>query len=79
MPSSRKIRGEVLAVRAGGMRGIVAWGPDRAAAIQVMRDEGVLGMRSGERSIRFRPALNLTQEQADEGLAALETAFKSLL
>ncbi|MDH3255938.1 MAG: L-lysine 6-transaminase [Acidobacteriota bacterium] len=50
----------------------------REAAVQAMREGGVLGMRSGDRSIRFRPPLNLTTGQAEEGLTTLESVFKTM-
>ncbi len=31
-------------------------------------DEGVLALKSGERAIRFRPALDITKEVADEAI-----------
>jgi len=31
-------------------------------------DEGVLALKSGEKAIRFRPALDLTKEVADEAI-----------
>ena len=50
----------------------------REKAVQLMRQGGVLGMRSGDRSLRFRPPLDLTPEGADEGLSTLETVFRSM-
>jgi L-lysine 6-transaminase len=55
--------------------------PDKATrerAVKAMRDGGVLGLRSGERSIRFRPPLSLTIEEADAGLDTLTSVFKAL-
>jgi L-lysine 6-transaminase len=52
--------------------------PDAATRDRVrfkMRDEGVLGMPSGTRSIRFRPPLNLTAEEANEGLSRVRKAL----
>lgn len=38
-------------------------------------DEGVLVLNCGERSIRFRPALNLTPEEAKKGVAMIDKAI----
>ena len=43
----------------------------RERIVNSMVDAGVLGLRSGDRSIRFRPPLNLTRDQADEGMRRL--------
>ena len=40
-----------------------------------MIDEGVLGLASGDRGVRFRPPLNLSHEVADEGLERVRTAL----
>jgi L-lysine 6-transaminase len=50
----------------------------RERAVKAMRQGGVLGLRSGERSLRFRPPLNLTTGQADEGLGTLTSVFRTL-
>lgn len=55
--------------------------PDGAArdqALKAMREAGVLALGCGERSIRFRPALNLSEDEVDEGLARLTDALKRL-
>jgi L-lysine 6-transaminase len=52
--------------------------PTRAArddAIERLRDEHVLALGCGERSIRFRPALNVTSAELSVGLAALDRAL----
>jgi L-lysine 6-transaminase len=41
-------------------------------------EAGCLLLTCGERSIRFRPPLNLTQAEADAGLSMIRTALKSL-
>jgi L-lysine 6-transaminase len=41
---------------------------ERDRALRRMHEGGVLALPSGERSIRFRPALTLTAEEADEAL-----------
>ena len=53
--------------------------PDDATRERVlnhMYDEGVLGLRSGSRAIRFRPPVSLTSAEADEGLMRLESALQ---
>ncbi|MDH3404170.1 MAG: L-lysine 6-transaminase [Acidobacteriota bacterium] len=47
----------------------------RRRTLLAMLEAGVLGLRSGARSLRFRPALTLTAEEAAEGLARLESAL----
>jgi L-lysine 6-transaminase len=51
----------------------------RSAARVKMRDEGVLAMPSGVRSIRFRPPVSLTREEAVEGLARVRRALEAQL
>jgi L-lysine 6-transaminase len=51
----------------------------RRQTIRTMADAGVLGLPSGKRSIRFRPPLTLTAEEAAEGLARLEEALTTCL
>jgi L-lysine 6-transaminase len=56
--------------------------PDTATRDSVrlkMREEGVMGMPSGTRSIRFRPPLNLTADEAREGLSRVRRALLSYL
>ncbi len=50
----------------------------RQAAFKAMRAADVLGLTSGERSIRFRPALTLTTETVDEALRRIEQALAPL-
>ena len=53
--------------------------PDEATRERVLNqmfDEGVLGLRSGHRAIRFRPPLSLGFGEADEGLLRLESALQ---
>ncbi len=54
-------------------------GETRKLAVREMRQNNVLGMVSGERSVRFRPALNLTIEEADEALHRTERALATVL
>ncbi len=51
----------------------------RRAALQRMRTAGVLALPSGPRAIRFRPALNLTAEEADEALRRTGQAVEAVL
>ncbi len=56
--------------------------PDREARDRLrlaMLDHGVLGLASGRRSVRFRPAVSLTREEADAGLDRLRSALQSVL
>ena len=50
-------------------------GETREQLIATMVESGVMGLRSGGRSIRFRPSLSLTREHADEGLELLSKAL----
>ena len=53
--------------------------PDQATRERVLNqmfDEGVLGLRSGQRAIRFRPPVSLVFSEADEGLLRLESALR---
>ncbi|MDN5790433.1 MAG: L-lysine 6-transaminase [Micrococcales bacterium] len=54
-------------------------GEARDTALRRLRDEGrVLALASGERAIRFRPALSVTQEDLGFGLAAIDRVVSSL-
>ena len=44
---------------------------ERDRIVRLLYDEHILILKCGERSIRFRPALNITEEQIDEGIAAI--------
>lgn len=50
----------------------------RAKFRELCFDDGLLILPCGERSIRFRPALNITREQLNEGLNIIEKALKTL-
>ncbi len=55
--------------------------PDRATRerlLEAMVEADVLGLRSGERAIRFRPALSLAADEAREGLERLGRALRKL-
>jgi L-lysine 6-transaminase len=49
----------------------------RDRAIQRMQDDGLLALPCGTRSVRFRPPLVLTANEADEGLERTEKALRS--
>jgi len=51
----------------------------RGRALKALNDHDVLGLASGHRAIRFRPALNLTAEDADEGLRRIARALRAVL
>ncbi|MDN5798050.1 MAG: L-lysine 6-transaminase [Intrasporangium sp.] len=54
-------------------------GEVRDVALRRLRDEGrVLALASGDRAIRFRPALNVTQDDLEFGLAAIERVVASI-
>ncbi len=47
-------------------------GPARDRAVRLLREEHVLVLPCGERSVRFRPALDVTERELEFGLAALD-------
>jgi L-lysine 6-transaminase len=52
--------------------------PDAATRSRVLakaRENGLLIVGCGERSIRFRPPLNLARAEVDEGIALLDRAL----
>lgn len=53
-------------------------GDMRKDAIQKIFEKGVIVLGSGEKSIRFRPSLNIKEEHIDEGLAVIEAVVKDL-
>ncbi|HUO85607.1 MAG TPA: L-lysine 6-transaminase [Thermoanaerobaculia bacterium] len=53
-------------------------GEIRDKAIQVMEDNDLLVLSSGHRSIRFRPHLNLTPEEAKEGISRIRKSIQKL-
>lgn len=73
--------GKVTNARGRGM--FVAFdlpdGDTRKAALAALNDANVLGLASGARAIRFRPALTLTADDADEGVRRVEKALAGLL
>jgi L-lysine 6-transaminase len=50
----------------------------RDAAQRLLREEHVLVLACGERSIRFRPALNVSKPELEFGLAALDRTLTTL-
>jgi acetylornithine/N-succinyldiaminopimelate aminotransferase len=56
-------------------------GNEKSAAIQMvnrLHDAGVLSIPSGTQKLRLLPPLNLTQGQAEEGIAVIRSVVKSL-
>ncbi len=53
-------------------------GVTRDRAIQLIAEEGVLMLGSGERAIRFRPHLNVSRDELDFGLEKIGAALKRL-
>lgn len=53
-------------------------GDMRKNAILKVLDKGVILLGSGEKSMRFRPALNITKEHIDEGIAVIDSVIKEL-
>jgi L-lysine 6-transaminase len=41
-------------------------------------EKGVIMLGSGVRSVRFRPALNMTRAEVDEGITRVRAALKTL-
>jgi L-lysine 6-transaminase len=50
----------------------------RDTALRLLRDERVIMLPCGERSIRFRPALDVTETDLEFGLNALDRVFAAL-
>ena len=53
-------------------------GEQRDTAIKAMMMQDVMVLSSGHQSIRFRPALNLSMDEAAEGIRRMEKALKEL-
>ena len=51
----------------------------RNRALKALSNQDVLGLSSGHRAIRFRPALLLSEADADEGVRRVERALGGLL
>lgn len=77
----RAFAGKVTNARGRGM--FVAFdlpdGDTRKAALAALNEANVLGLASGHRAIRFRPALILSADEADEGVRRVEKALRGLL
>jgi L-lysine 6-transaminase len=54
-------------------------GDSRGKVIKAARENGLIIAGCGDRSIRFRPALNLTKAEVDEGMTILDETVKSTL
>jgi L-lysine 6-transaminase len=65
-------------VRGGGLMAAfdLPSGDVRDAAIKAMMQNDVMVLASGHQSIRFRPPLNLSSEEAAEGIRRMEKALK---
>jgi L-lysine 6-transaminase len=53
-------------------------GPARDTAVRLLREEHVIVLPCGEQTIRFRPALDVTEQELTFGLAALDRVLASL-
>jgi L-lysine 6-transaminase len=77
----REFRGQVTNARGRGM--FLAFDlpstEERGRALKALNEHDVLGLASGHRAIRFRPAVNLTAEDADEGLRRIARALSTVL
>ena len=51
---------------------------DLAAAIDDL-DNGLLMVGSGQHSMRFRPPLNISQEEIDQGIEIIERSLRQVL
>jgi L-lysine 6-transaminase len=49
----------------------------RDRALSACLENGLIGLASGASAIRFRPALNLSREEADEGVRKLRRALSA--
>ena len=54
-------------------------GPTRDKALNAMEENELLALSSGHNSIRFRPALNLTPDEAVEGLRRIEKSVRQVV
>ncbi len=54
-------------------------GETRDSTLKAMLETDVLGLASGDRAIRFRPNLALTEKEADEGIERLDRALAKVL
>jgi len=51
----------------------------RGKALEAAREQGVLALASGTQSIRFRPALSITDEEIHKGIEILDRAIRKVL
>lgn len=52
-------------------------GQSRGNVVKAARENGLIIAGCGDRSIRFRPALNLTKEEVDEGMEILDETVRT--
>ncbi len=50
-------------------------GDARTTLLTALREHGVIALPCGERSVRFRPALTVSAEEIETGLAAIRSAL----
>jgi L-lysine 6-transaminase len=55
----------------------LAAAPDRDAVVRGLHEEHVIVLPCGDRSVRFRPALDVTEQELQFGLAALDRVLAS--
>jgi L-lysine 6-transaminase len=53
-------------------------GDMRKTSIQKIFEKGVIVLGSGEKSIRFRPALNVKKEHIDEAISVIDVVMKNM-
>ena len=79
----KEVRGMGLMIGVALTEGIAAFaGSKRPASVQMVQrlhDAGLLTIPAGADVFRLLPALNLTKENADEGLALIESVVKELV
>jgi L-lysine 6-transaminase len=54
-------------------------GDSRTKVVNAARDNGLIIAGCGDRSIRFRPALNLTKAEVEEGMEILDETVRATL
>ena len=79
----REVRGAGLMIGVVLAENIAAFAESKRPAsvqmVQRLHDAGLLTIPAGADVIRLIPDLNLTKENADEGLALIESAVKELV
>ncbi len=53
-------------------------GDTRGATLLAAKENGLLVVGCGERTVRFRPPLNLTKEEVDEGIDIVERSLSQI-